>query len=48
MTTASTSSGAAAHDVFPAPAEPTAWAITVEPKAGSPVATGAIISSVEV
>jgi anti-sigma-K factor RskA len=36
------------HRVVPAPVQPTAWAITVEPKAGSPVATGAIISSAEV
>jgi anti-sigma-K factor RskA len=36
------------HRVVAASAQPTAWAITVEPKAGSPVATGAIISSADV
>ena len=36
------------HRVVVATAAPTAWAITVEPKAGSPVATGAIISSASV
>jgi anti-sigma-K factor RskA len=36
------------HRVVPTAAQPTAWAITVEPKVGSPVATGAIISSAEV
>lgn len=31
------------HQRLDAPAEPSAWAITVEPKAGTPVATGDII-----
>ena len=31
------------HHVLKAPANPTAWAITVEPSAGSPTATGDII-----
>jgi anti-sigma-K factor RskA len=36
------------HRVVAAPAQPSSWAITVEPKTGSPVATGTIISSAEV
>lgn len=36
------------HRVVAAAADPTAWAITVEPKTGSPVATGPIISVSEV
>jgi anti-sigma-K factor RskA len=31
------------HRMLNAPADPTAWAITIEPKAGTPVATGDII-----
>lgn len=43
-----TADGGEVHRMLPAPADPSAWAITMEPRSGSPVATGDIMYMAEV